>query len=138
VAQLVNHPGTIVSASDAGAHLEMMCAAGDTTLLLTRHVRDRNDLTLEQAVHQLTGRQADVFGFADRGRIAPGAEADLTVFALEDLAWSDEEFLDDVPEGGGRMRRPAGGYRYTVVGGTVVQEAGTLTGAHPGRVLSAG
>jgi N-acyl-D-aspartate/D-glutamate deacylase len=138
VAELVNHPGTIVSASDAGAHLEMMCAAGDTTLLLTRHVRDRQDLSLEKAVHELTGRQADVFGFADRGRLVLGAHADLTVFALEDLAWSDEEFLDDVPEGGGRMRRPAGGYRYTVVGGTVVQEEGRLTGAHPGTLLSAG
>jgi N-acyl-D-aspartate/D-glutamate deacylase len=137
VAELVNHPSTIVSASDAGAHLEMMCAAGDTTLLLTRHVRDRSDLSLEQAVHQLTGRQADVFGFADRGRIVPGAHADLAVFALEDLAWSDEEFLDDVPEGGGRMRRPAGGYRFTVVDGTVVQEEGRLTGVHPGRLLRA-
>jgi N-acyl-D-aspartate/D-glutamate deacylase len=106
--------------------------------LLTRHVRDRQDLSLEKAVHELTGRQADVFGFADRGRLVLGAHADLTVFALEDLAWSDEEFLDDVPEGGGRMRRPAGGYRYTVVGGTVVQEEGRLTGAHPGTLLSAG
>jgi N-acyl-D-amino-acid deacylase len=138
VAELVNHPATIVSASDAGAHLEMMCAAGDTTLLLTRHVRERGDLSLEQAVHELTGRQADVFGFADRGRLAVGAHADLTVFALDDLAWSDAEFVDDVPEGGGRMRRPAGGYRYTIVGGTVVQEAGQLTGAHPGGLLSAG
>ncbi|HEY6624296.1 MAG TPA: amidohydrolase family protein [Acidimicrobiales bacterium] len=138
VAELVNHPATIVSASDAGAHLEMMCAAGDTTLLLTRHVRERDDLSLEQAVHELTGRQADVFGFADRGRLAVGAHADLTVFALDDLAWSDAEFVDDVPQGGGRMRRPAGGYRYTIVGGTVVQEAGQLTGAHPGGLLSAG
>ena len=45
--------------SDAGAHLQMMCATGDTTLLLTRHVRDRGDLTVEQAVHKLTGRQAE-------------------------------------------------------------------------------
>jgi N-acyl-D-amino-acid deacylase len=138
VAELVNHPSTIVSASDAGAHLEMMCAAGDTTLLLTRHVRERGDLSLEKAVHELTGRQADVFGFAGRGRIAPGAHADLTVFALDDLAWSDGDFVDDVPEGGGRLRRPAGGYRFTVVGGSIVQEEGQLTGANPGHVLSAG
>ena len=138
VAELVNHPSTIVSASDAGAHLEMMCAAGDTTLLLTRHVRERCDLSLERAVHELTGRQSDVFGFADRGRIIPGAHADLTVFALDDLAWSDEEFRNDGPEGGGRMRRPAGGYRFTIVEGEVVQEEGQLTGAHPGSILSAG
>jgi N-acyl-D-amino-acid deacylase len=138
VAELVNHPHTIVSASDAGAHLEMMCAAGDTTLLLTRHVRDRGDLSLEQAVHELTGRQAEVFGFIDRGRLVPGAHADMTVFALDDLAWSDEEFVSDVPEGGSRMRRPPGGYRYTTVEGVVVQEEGQLTGANPGSIVSAG
>ncbi|MBO0731337.1 MAG: amidohydrolase family protein [Acidimicrobiaceae bacterium] len=138
VGELVVHPATIVSASDAGAHLEMMCAAGDSTLLLTRHVRDRKDLTLEAAVHELTGRQADVFALADRGRLRVGAHADLTVFALDELSYGTEEFLDDVPGGGQRMRRPAGGYRYTVVDGTVVQEDGKLTGHHPGGLLDAG
>ena len=138
VARLITHPGTIVSASDAGAHLEMMCAAGDTTLLLTRHVRDRQDLSLERAVHELTARQADVFGFAGRGRIAAGGHADLTVFALEDLEWSDAEFVDDVPEGGSRQRRPPGGYRYTIIDGVVVQEDGQLTGANPGTILHSG
>jgi N-acyl-D-amino-acid deacylase len=138
VAELVNHPGTIVSGSDAGAHLEMMCAAGDSTLLLTRHVRDRHDLSLEQAVHEITGRQADVFSFADRGRLITGGHADVTVFALDELAWSSEEFLDDVPGGGSRLRRPAGGYRYTIIEGTVVQEGGKLTGARPGVILDAG
>jgi N-acyl-D-aspartate/D-glutamate deacylase len=98
-----------VSASAAGAHLEMMCAAGDTTHLSTRHVRQRGDLSVERAVHELTGRRSDVFGFTDRGRIVPGAHADLTVFALNNVAWSDEEFLNDVPEGGGPMRRPSAG-----------------------------
>jgi N-acyl-D-aspartate/D-glutamate deacylase len=139
VAELVNHPDTIVSASDAGAHQKMMATAGDTTLLLTRHVRERNDLSLEKAVHELAGRQADVFGITDRGRISAGAHADLTVFALDDLVWSrDVEFLDDGPEGGARLRRPAGGFRYTVIDGTVIQEEGKLTGANRGTVLSAG
>ena len=62
VAGLMTDPRIVISSSAAGAHVQMMCAAGDTTLLLTRHVRERGDLTLEAAVHQLTGRQADVFG----------------------------------------------------------------------------
>ena len=61
--------------------VQMMCAAGDATLLLARHVRDRGDLTVEQAVHELTGKHADAFGFHDRG-VEPGKVADLTVFAL--------------------------------------------------------
>jgi len=39
VAATLLHPAAIVGNSDAGAHVRMMCAAGDTTLLLTRHVR---------------------------------------------------------------------------------------------------
>ena len=43
VAAMLRHPAAIISNSDAGAHLQMMCATGDTTLFLTRHVRDRGD-----------------------------------------------------------------------------------------------
>jgi N-acyl-D-aspartate/D-glutamate deacylase len=128
-------PRALVSASDAGAHVQMMCAAGDTTLLLTRHVRDRGDLTLEQAVHELTGRQADVFGFHDRGRIRPGLAADLVVFDLDELDWGHDVFVADLPSGAARLRRPAGGYRATFVNGVATQVGGELTGSAPGRVL---
>src|SRR5439155_478829 len=44
VATLVADPTTVVGASDAGAHLQMMCGAGDSTLLLTAHGRDRMEI----------------------------------------------------------------------------------------------
>jgi N-acyl-D-aspartate/D-glutamate deacylase len=135
VARLLTEPDTLVASSDAGAHVQMMCAAGDTTLYLARHVRDRGDVTVEQAVHELTGKQADVFGFHDRGRVAPGLAADLTVFALEELHWDEDVFVDDLPGGARRLRRPPGGYRYTLANGQVTQEAGELTGACPAGVL---
>ena len=135
---MLRHPDTIVSASDAGAHLRMFCAAGDTTLLLSRHVRERDDLTLERAVWELTGRQAELFGFTGRGTVTEGAHADLTVFDLAELAWLPEVLVDDVPGGGARLRRPSGGFRATVVAGVVTQEHGTATGALPGRFLDAG
>jgi N-acyl-D-amino-acid deacylase len=135
VAPLLGHDRVLVSSSDAGAHVNMLCASGDTTLLLTRHVRDRGDLTLEQAVHELTGRQADVFGLRGRGRIEVDAVADLVVFALDELHYDDDVFVADLPGGGTRMRRPEGGYRATVVAGVPVQIGGTATGALPGRVL---
>ena len=72
----------LISSSDAGAHVQMLCASGDTTLLFTRHVRERGDLTLERAVHELTARQAAAFGFHDRGVVTEGAAGDLVVFAL--------------------------------------------------------
>ena len=116
----------------------MMCAIGDTTLLLTRHVRDRGDLSVEQAVHRMTGQLADLFGFPGRGRLAAGAAGDLVVFGLDELDWAADVFVADLPEGARRLRRPPGGYRYTAVGGTVVQAGGELTGARPGTVLRPG
>jgi N-acyl-D-aspartate/D-glutamate deacylase len=135
VGPLFRHRAGIVGASDAGAHLQMMCAAGDSTLLLTTHVRDRGDISLEHAVWQLTGRQAELFGFGGRGVIAAGNTADVTVFALDELHWLPDVFVDDVPTGGGRLRRPEGGYRYTMAGGVITQEMGKLTGARPAGVL---
>ncbi len=136
VAATVRHPAKIISNSDAGAHLQMFCAVGDTTLLLARHVRDRGDLTIEQAVSELTKRQADVFGFDGRGVITPGAAGDLAVFALDDLAFEAEVFAHDLPAGAPRLRRPPGGFRATIVDGEVAQLDGTLTGARAGRLLA--
>jgi N-acyl-D-aspartate/D-glutamate deacylase len=138
VAEMLREEGVLVSASDAGAHVQMMCAAGDTTLFLTRHVRERGDFTLEQAVYELTGRQSEVLGFNDRGVLAPGYAGDVTVFDLGDLSWERDVFVEDLPSGGGRLRRPAGGYRMTAVAGVVTQQGGELTGAMPGKVLDAG
>ena len=136
VGHMLSDPRVLISSSDAGAHAQMMCASGDTTLLLTRHVRDRGDLTLEDAVFQLTGRQADVFGFGRRGVVAPGNVADLNVFALDELTYGGDEFVHDLPNDGVRLRRPSGNYRATLVAGTVVQQDGRRTGALPGRVIS--
>jgi N-acyl-D-amino-acid deacylase len=135
VAGTLTHPASVMANSDAGAHLQMMCAIGDTTLMLTRYVRERGDMSVEQAVHRMTGQLAELFGFAGRGRLTEGAAGDLAVFGLDELDWAADVFVTDLPEGARRLRRPAGGYRYTVVDGTVVQAGGELTGARPGTVL---
>ena len=88
-----------MGSSDAGAHFQMLCAAGDTTLLLARHVRDRGDLTVEAAVREVTGKQSDLFGFRDRGYVRPGFVADLTVFALEDSTGTTTSSSPISPEG---------------------------------------
>jgi N-acyl-D-amino-acid deacylase len=135
VARTLADPAVLISSSDAGAHMQMLCASGDSTLLLTRHVRERGDFTLEGAVHALTGRQADVFGFHGRGVVAADNVADLVVFALDDLHYDADEFVHDLPRNGARLRRPGGGYRATIVSGVPVQLDGALTGALPGRVI---
>jgi len=135
VGEILQHPATIIGASDNGAHVAMFSAAGDPTLYLTRYVRDRSELTLEKAIHDLTGHQADIFGFADRGVIETDRRADLVVFVLEELHWDGDVVVADLPAGGKRLRRPEGGYRCTIVNGEVVQENGILTGARPGRTV---
>jgi N-acyl-D-amino-acid deacylase len=131
VSELISDPTTVVGASDAGAHLQMMCGAGDSTLLLTEHVRDRGDLGVEAGVHQLTGRLAAAFGIPDRGVVAPGLAGDLVVFALDELAYEPESFVHDLPGGAPRLTRPPGGFRATAVAGVVTQEGGVATGARP-------
>jgi len=136
VASLLKSPVSIVSASDAGAHLQMFCAAGDATLLLTKYVRERGDLTIEQAVHALTGRQGEILGIADRGVLAPGKAADITVFALDELHYGPEVPASDLPGERARLTREPGGYRYTIVNGEVVQQGGKATGALPASWLA--
>jgi N-acyl-D-amino-acid deacylase len=135
VAETLVHPASIVSNSDAGAHVQTLCAHGDTTCLLTTFVRDREDMTVEHAVWELTGRQADVFGLDGRGTIGVGAAADITIFALEELRYVPDELVHDLPGGAGRLRRPWGGYRFTITGGRVIQEGGVLTGDRSGKIL---
>ena len=135
VAGLLKADETLISASDAGAHIGMFDGAGDATLVLTRHVRDRGDMTLEYAVKRMTGDQAALLGLADRGVIRVGAVADLAVFELAALHWDIEKKVADVPGGKPRFRRPAGGFRFTFVGGVPVQVEGQATGALPARFL---
>jgi hypothetical protein len=136
VGRTLADPAVLVSSSDAGAHMQMLCASGDGTLLLTRHVRERGDFTLEEAVHELTGRQAEVFGFSRRGTVTEGNVADILVFALDELHYDTDGFVSDLPDGRARLRRPEGGFRATVVRGTPVQLHGELTGELPGQVIS--
>ena len=99
----------------------MMCGAGDTTLLLTRHV-PRPGRSLPRGggapAHRAAGRGLRARG---RGRLAPGYAGDLVVFALDELDYLPDRFVHDLPGGAPRLTRPPGGFRYTVVSGTVVQ-----------------
>ncbi|MDH4365831.1 MAG: amidohydrolase family protein [Acidimicrobiia bacterium] len=138
LATLFSAQDTLVGASDAGAHVRLFCGAGDTTLFLTRFARERTDLTIEQAVHKLTGLAARAMGLGDRGVVAPGLAGDLVVFDPAELHYEPERLVADLPEGNRRFTRPSGGYRATVVGGEVTQHDGVLTDARPGRMLHAG
>ena len=58
---------------------------GNIPHLLEEYVRVRNLLTIEEAVHKITGLPAERFGLAGKGVIAPGMDADLCLFDLANI-----------------------------------------------------
>ncbi len=139
VKRLLNHPDVMLGLSDAGAHASQLCDACAPTHLLGHWVRERGDVTLEHAVHLLTGRAADIFGFDDRGRLAEGLAADLTIFDAETVGCSPLSRVYDQPAGGDRLVSEAFGIEAVIVNGTVLREQGQdvvdTTGPLPGLVL---
>ena len=71
---------TLIGASDAGAHLDMLDAFALTTNLLSEGVRRHGLISLEGAIHQITDLPARLFGLRERGRIEVGWVADVVVF----------------------------------------------------------
>ncbi|MBV8856751.1 MAG: D-aminoacylase [Acidobacteria bacterium] len=99
---------------------------GSYPRILARYVRDEHLLTLEQAVHKMTGQPAARVGLRDRGVLRAGAYADITVFdpaRVRDLATFDQP--NQYPEG----------IQYVVVNGQIEVDAGRRTNANAGRPL---
>ena len=99
--------------------------------------RERGDIPLEQAVASVTSRAADVYRIKDRGRIVPGAHADLLLFDPESVARGEKRHVHDLPGGGTRVDTPAVGVHGVWVNGTrVADESGVYGGGEtPGHLL---
>lgn len=134
----LREPRTLTNINDSGAHLQLFSGAGEHVYLLTHYVRDAELLTIEEAVHALTGRTAAFFGLTDRGVIAPGKAGDLAVFALDEIELRRETRSYDVPYGTWRFTRPPAGFRATIVAGTPTWLDGAPTAERPGQVLQPG
>lgn len=142
IVRLTRDPKTVGNITDSGAHGQLFCGAGDNLLLLTYYVRDAKILSLEEAVHSMTGKLADHFGLDDRGVIAEGKRGDLTVFRIDEIERREKKKAYDVPDGKGghtwRWTRDAAPVRLTLVNGIPTFEAGAATGARPGEMVQPG
>lgn len=139
VGELITHPATLVSLSDAGAHLSLLCDAGYSTTLLGKWVREKRRLSLEDAVRRLTSDPARAYRITERGLLEPGYQADVVVFDPDRVEAQPAEWVHDLPAGEPRFISRARGIEWSLVNGVPVLERGQIVerpaGARPGRVL---
>jgi N-acyl-D-amino-acid deacylase len=137
VARLIGDPDSHIALSDAGAHLTFLCDADFGLNLLGPWSRDRGVMPLEQAVRRLTGQPADPFGIRGRGRLVPGAAADLLLFDPATVGRGPKVRVFDLPAGAARLTTAGQGVRGVWVNGVqVADETGPVAGAgRPGTVI---
>ena len=142
VAELITDPNTIIALSDAGAHASQLCDACYSTYLLGHWVRERKTFTIEQAVHNLTKRPAEVFGITDRGLLAEGRPADVEVFDPKTVGPGPLKRVYDLPAGADRLVSEASGIDAVIVNGKLIRRDGKDAVAAneklPGRLLRHG
>jgi N-acyl-D-aspartate/D-glutamate deacylase len=137
VRRLLRHPHAAVALSDAGAHLSFLCDAAFGLHLFGHWVRERGDLTLPEAVKRVTGDVAAAYRIPDRGRLVPGAWADLLLFDPVTVGRGPKRRVNDLPTGASRLDTPAVGlYGVWVNGVRTADERGVRPDCgRPGRLL---
>jgi N-acyl-D-amino-acid deacylase len=131
----MKHPRSIMTFSDAGAHVSQISDCSIQTHLLAHWVRDRQDFTLEEAVRMLTRDPAAAWGFTDRGIVREGFVADLAVFDPATVGPAMPVVTSDLPGGAKRLLQKANGFRACVVGGQPTLLDGESTGRLGGQLL---
>src|SRR5207247_2324418 len=133
--EILRSPYVLVGTSDAGAHVQFGADFGYGTILLGLWVRERQVMTLEQAIHKLTFHVASIFGLSGRGLLRPGYAADLVVFNPNTVTSHEPEWANDYPAGSKRLIQRSEGIHYTIVNGKIIHEDGRMSGELPGHVL---
>ena len=129
---------TVIGASDAGAHLDMIDTFAFSTQVLGNGVRRHGLLTVEQAVRQLTDVPARLYGLKQRGRLEPGWHADIVIFDEARVDCGPTYTRFDLPAGAGRLYADAEGIEHVFVNGVEIVRAGEDTGQRPGAVFRSG
>ena len=118
--KILTHPNAVIGLGDGGAHVQFHGGYGYLTKLLGEWVREKQVMTLEQAVRRLTFDSASTFGLYDRGLLRPGMAADIVIFDPATVKCGQEDVVRDFPKGAWRIKEPAEGVFATVVNGQVL------------------
>lgn len=137
--ELMNDPMTVGNFDDAPAHAQMFCGAGENLRLFTEYVADGR-ITIEHAIHLITGKAAGFFNFEDRGVLREGKRADVVIFNMDEIDRREEYKRYDVPTGDfgvtWRYTRDAAPMRMTIVNGLPTFADGRFTGGMSGEFVS--
>ncbi|HNY48275.1 MAG TPA: amidohydrolase family protein, partial [Casimicrobium sp.] len=136
--ELLQHPRTMLSLGDGGAHCGYICDASLPTFMLTHWTRDRSrgeKLPIELIVKRQTSSTAAIYGLHDRGLIKPGYIADFNLIDYDNLTLHAPHFIADLPAGGRRIVQEADGYLATIKAGQTIFEDGKPTGNLPGKLI---
>jgi len=137
-AKLWRDDRTVIGASDAGAHLDMIDTFAFSSQVLGNGVREHGVIELEEAVHQLTQVPAELFGLKERGVLKEGWFADLVIFDPASVGSGEGHMRQDLPADEPRIYAEAYGVRDVFVNGEQIIDSGAHTGRLPGIALRSG
>ena len=126
VSRMLNHPNSLVSLSDAGAHLTFFNDAGFGLHLLGHWSRTLGAMGMAEAVRRLTSQPAGIFGLRERGLIREGYAADLLLFDPATVGRGPKRRVFDLPGGAARLTTDAVGVHGVWVNGRLIADAGGL------------
>jgi len=130
VGKMLNHPNSLVSLSDAGAHLTFFNDAGFGLHLMGYWAREMGVMSLSEAVRRLTHQPAQILGLKKRGRIRKGYFADLLLFDPLKVNRGPKRRVFDLPGAAPRLHTDAIGVKAVWVNGhRVADEDGVLNEA---------
>ena len=132
---ILNYPNALIGLSDGGAHVQYHGGYGFSTRLLGEWVREKQVMTLENAVRRLTFDSASTFGLYDRGLLRPGMTADITVFDPDTVKPLPEFVVHDFPASGWRYKGQRKGSTRPSSAADADEGKAITTGNLPGRVL---
>jgi N-acyl-D-aspartate/D-glutamate deacylase len=135
VLEMMRHPRAVATFTDSGAHVSQLMDASMHSFMLSYWVRERQALTLEEAIRMMTFVPASHWGLGKRGLLREGWAGDVAVINPDTIMPQLPELAYDLPAGARRLKQKSSGFLATVVNGEVLMRNGEHTGALPGKLL---
>jgi N-acyl-D-aspartate/D-glutamate deacylase len=129
---------SVIGASDAGAHFDLLASFNYATAMLERAVRQRQMLSFEEAIHLMTQEQAELYGIRERGQLREGWYADVIVIDPATVGTDDVAMQFDLPGNEGRLYAGSTGIDHVLVNGEPIVTDGILTDSRSGTLLHSG